>query len=62
MRPQTKRMQNLLTEHGSVNDAQATRAGIKNPRREAGLLLKREGMDIRIIQQSDTKREYRLVQ
>lgn len=61
MRPQTKKMLRLLKAEDVITDTEATKAGVINPRREAGLLESREGHEISIVAQSYAKREYRLI-
>lgn len=61
MRKDTKKMLNLLIKLGSVNDNEAGRH-VLNPRREAGLIKSRTEHEVRINQQSNTKREYTLIQ
>ena len=61
MREQTKRMLRLLHKEQSVTDMQANDAGVINPRREAGLLIRREGQKINIHKHSYSKREYQLI-
>lgn len=49
----------LLEERGELTDDQAKYNGIINPRLEAGLLKHREELPVRIVQQSELKREYK---
>lgn len=62
MRSQTKKMLRLLKNEQSVTDTQATSAGVINPRREAGLLINREGHNVHIHKHSYSKREYQLLE
>ncbi|WP_441001282.1 hypothetical protein [Fodinibius sp. SL11] len=62
MRAQTKKMLNLLTDRGRIDDIEATKAGITNPRREVAVIKRKVGRDITTNHQTDKKREYTLLE